>query len=349
MLGYTLEGKKFTTNSFINIVDEILDKALSGESINGITRVLQEREVRAPVSNKIITRATVASVLRNAQRYAGIWHWGGYELRNLIPARISEEQAERILANLKRNREKSFGFGKGKWLTSRVVCGVCGHRYALNTKGGCVCLRSDPIVAQPPCCNVRISWRRLSLTVWDTFIQAMTGFDALELCVRDKRRAWKAQRAKIERQVKVLEEQSRRLEQKRRQYSWQQAEGIISEEELRTVFKQVKSEESVISEQISRLEQFRREPVPMDMATFKKLAEFWPAEIISNLAKARDDVRARFAEMFDLHAIIRPDGPPDGYHVDLTANIPLEMEGDKPGAYDMVFRSSVRILNHNKN
>ncbi len=65
-----------------------------------------------------------------------------------------------------------------------------------------------------------------------------------------------------------------------------------------------------------------------------------PVEIISNLAKATDDVRARFAEMFDLHAIIRPDGLPDGYHIDLTANIPLEMEGDKPGAYDMVFRSS---------
>ena len=91
----------------------------------------------------------------------------------------------------------------------------------------------------------------------------MTGFDALELCVRDKRRAWKAQRAKMERQVKILEEQSRRLEQKRRQYSWQQAEGIIGEEELRTAFKQIRSEESVISEQISRLEQFRREPAPM--------------------------------------------------------------------------------------
>ena len=50
--------------------------------------------------------------------------------------------------------------------------------------------------------------------------------------------------------------------------------------------------------------------------------------------------------MFDLHAIIRPDGAPDGYHVDLTANIPLEMEGDKPGAYDMVFRSSGCLSSH---
>jgi len=340
MLGYTLDNKKFATNSFIIIVDEILDKALRGDSINGITRVLQEREVRAPVSNKIVTRATVASVLCNARRYAGIWHWGGYELRNLIPARISEEQAERILANLRQNREKSFGFGKRKWLTSRVICGVCGRRYALATKHSCICFRSDPMVAQPPCHNIRISWRRLSAAVWDTFIDAMTGFDALELCVRDKWRAWKVQKAQIEQQVKALEEQLRRLEQKRRQYSWQQAEGIINEDELRKVFKQIKSEESVINEQMSRLEQFRREPAAMDLTTFKKLAKFWPIEIISDLRNAPDDVRARFAEVFDLHATIRPDGSRNGYHVDLSANIPLEMEGAKPGAYDMVFGSS---------
>ena len=121
-----------------------------------------------------------------------------------------------------------------------------------------------------------------------------------------------------------------------------QVQGISDgvKEELRTAFKQIRSEESVISEQIDRLEYFRREPAPMDMATFKKLAEFWPGEIIGNLANATDDIRTRFAETFDLHAIIRPDGHPDGYHIDLTANIPLEMEGNKPGAYDMVFRSS---------
>jgi hypothetical protein len=33
--------------------------------------------------------------------------------------------------------------------------------------------------------------------------------------------------------------------------------------------------------------------------------------------------------MFDLHATIHPDGSLNGYHVDLTANIPFEMEGGK--------------------
>jgi DNA invertase Pin-like site-specific DNA recombinase len=90
MLGYTLAGKKFTPNSFIAIIDEILDRALRGDSINRITRELQTRDARTP-AGKVITRATVASILRHARRYAGIWDWSGCELRNLIPPRISEE------------------------------------------------------------------------------------------------------------------------------------------------------------------------------------------------------------------------------------------------------------------
>jgi len=62
MLGYTLSNKKFATNSFITVVDEVLDKALRGESINQITRELQERDVRTP-AGKEITRTTVANVL----------------------------------------------------------------------------------------------------------------------------------------------------------------------------------------------------------------------------------------------------------------------------------------------
>jgi len=90
--------------------------------------------------------------------------------------------------------------------------------------------------------------------------------------------------------------------------------------------------------------QFRGEPAPPDIATFKKLAEYWTWEIARELYDAHDDVRARFAELFELYATIRPDSSLDGYHFDLSANIPLEMEGDKPGAYDMVFSPSGRGL-----
>ncbi len=339
MLGYTLANKKFSPNSFIAIVEEVLDNALRGESINQITRELQARDVMTP-SGKVITRTTVANVLRHARRYAGIWDWGGYELRNLIPARISEEQAERILANLKRNREKSFGFGKRKWLTSRVICGLCGHRYNLRKKNGCACLRSDPMMAQPPCSNVNIPWRRLSYLMWDLFVDSITNFAALELAVKDKRQAWKVQKANIERQVRGLQEQVSRLQKKKRLYSWQQAEGIITDQELLTAHRQLKSEESILSAQLGRLEAFRGEPAPPDRATFKRLAEFWSGDIAHDLWNAPDELRAKFAELFDLHATIHRDGSQDGYHFGLTANIPLEMEGDKPGAYDMVFSPS---------
>jgi hypothetical protein len=196
------------------------------------------------------------------------------------------------------------------------------------------------MLAQPPCLNVNIPWHRLSFAIWDTFVQCITGIDALELVVKDKRRAWKAQKAKIERQVKALEEQVNRLQEKRLQYSWQQAEGIITGDEMRRAYKQIQSEENIIKEQLARLGQFRREPAPPDMATFRKLAEYWSSDIFGELDTAPDDVKARFAELFDLYATIRPDSSREGYHFDLSANIPLEMEGDKPGAYDMVFSPS---------
>ncbi len=336
MLGYTLDGKKFTTNSFIAVTDEILDRALRGDSINRITRDLQARDVRKPAGT-LITRSTVAVVLRNARRYAGIWDWGGYELRDLIPPRISEEQAACVLANLERNSENSRGYGKRKWLTSRVTCGICGRKYNLRKKHGCACGRSDPMKASPPCPNVTITWLRLSRIVWYTFVECITTFEALELAVKDKRQAWKAQKASMESQVSGLQEQIGRLQQKRRLYSWQQAEGIISDQELLAAHRQLKSEETLLNEQVARLEVFKGEPSPPDMATFKRLVEFWSGDIANELRNPTDQVKAKFAEFFDLHATIHPDGSLNGYHCNLSANIPLEMEGDSPGAYDMVF------------
>ena len=339
MLGYTLTGKKFITNSFITIVDEILDRALRGDSINRITKDLQARDVRKP-AGAVMTRSTVAVILRNARRYAGIWDWSGYELKGLIPARISEEQAESILANLRRNSKNSRGFGKRNWLSSRVICGICGRKYNLRKKHGCACGRSDPMKASPPCPNVRITWRRLSRMVWYTFVECITTFEALELAVKDKRQAWKVQKANMEREVTALQEQIDRLQKKKRLYSWQQVEGIITDQELLAAHRQLKSEEALLNEQMARLEAFKDEPSPPDMATFKKLAEFWSGDIANELWDAKDEMKAKFAELFDLHATIHPDGSLNGYHCDLAANIPLEMEGNSPGAYDMVFTPS---------
>ena len=104
-----------------------------------------------------------------------------------------------------------------------------------------------------------------------------------------------------------------------------------------TAHRQLKSEENILNEQLHRLEEFRSKPPPPDWATFKKLAEYWAGEIACDLDHAPDDVRARYVELFDLHVTIHPNSSGNGYHFDLSANIPLETEGAKPGAYDMVF------------
>ena len=58
------------------------------------------------------------------------------------------------------------------------------------------------------------------------------GFTGTPLLKKDKRKAWKAQKANMESQVIALQEQIDKLRKKKRLYSWQQAEGIITDEEL---------------------------------------------------------------------------------------------------------------------
>lgn len=112
---------------------------------------------------------------------------------------------------------------------------------------------------------------------------------------------------------------------------------MISEGELRTAHKQLRSEECIIREQLARVEEFSREPAPMDKAAFRRLAEYWTLDITGGLYDAPDEKKAEFAERFDLFATIRPDKTGRGYHVDLAANIPLEKDG---AAYNMVFSPS---------
>ncbi len=207
----------------------------------------------------------------------------------------------------------------------------------MRIKHGCACLRSDINKAYPPCPSPRIPWRRLSDQVWDTFVQCIMGLDTLELFVEDKRQAWEKQKANMERQIKEVREQLSKLQHKRRQYSWQQAEGIITDEELLAAHRQLRSEESILNGQLRRLEEFSGEPSPPDRATFEKLAAYWRGAIVGELDAASDELRAKFAELFDLYITIHPEKSSEDYRFGITANIPLEMEGNAISAYDMVF------------
>ncbi|MFC1989958.1 hypothetical protein ACFLVW_05305 [Chloroflexota bacterium] len=108
----------------------------------------------------------------------------------------------------------------------------------------------------------------------------------------------------MDRQVKEVRAQLSKLQQKRRQYSWQQAEGVITDEDLLTAHNQLRSEENVLNGQLKRLEEFSGEPSPPDKATFDKLANYWRGDLVGELDHASDELRAKFAEFFDLYITI---------------------------------------------
>jgi len=340
-LGYTLTNKHFEPNSFITVCDEVLERGYNHESINQITRDLQNRNIRTP-SGKLLTRSTIAQILRKARRYAGIWDWGKHEIKGLIPPRITIEKAETILANLRHNREKSYGFNKRKWLTGRVICGLCKTRkYSLQIKRYCHCTRSEPLEANPPCPNARIRWQKLSERVWMLLMSNLMNLDVLLLAVVVKKRDWESKRIGIERQLQEIQVRADKLHQQRRLFSWQHAQGVISDKELLDTTKDIQARAGLLEKQLHNLQQFLKEPAPPDPAKIKEWMRWWPATVAVNYETASDDVKEKLAEALGLTITVFPaDSPsPDSYRLQLSANIPLDTEGiiETPNKLQMVF------------
>ena len=61
---------------------------------------------------------------------------------------------------------------------------------------------------------------------------------------------------------------------------------------------------------------------------------------MGELDHASDELRANFTGLFDLYVTVHPKKSSEDYSFDITANIPLEMEGNTVSAYDMVFAPS---------
>ena len=108
--------------------------------------------------------------------------------------------------------------------------------------------------------------------------------------------------------------------------------------------KQLRSEEDVLNGQLMRLKEFGGETSPPDKATFEQLAEYWRGSLVCELDNVSDEIRAKFAEFLDLYVTVRPMKSSKGYGFDITASIPLEMDGNTVNAYDMVFNPPRRGL-----
>ena len=325
ILGYTLTNKRFEPNSFIGVCEEVLDRGYNGETINRITGDLQMRGIRMP-SGKLITRRAVALILQKAKRYSGIWSWGGHEITALIPPCISVAKADTILANLRRNREKSFGFGKRKWLTGRVICGLCGRKWKLRAKRYCECIRSDPLAAHPPCPSPRIMWSKLGDRVWFLLAYNLMHLDVVRLQLAKRREEWERKKVDIEHQVEAMEKQAESLKRQHRLYSWQHANGVIGDQELLDAIKGIQGEEGLLLKRLHTLKHFLNDAIPPSPDKVDEWAKLWPVAVALHYENASDDIKDRLAEAIDLTVTVFPGNSQQSYRLQLAAKIPLNVQ-----------------------
>ncbi|MFC1928237.1 recombinase family protein [Chloroflexota bacterium] len=304
LYGYNLIGaqgqKKFEPNGDIWIVDEILRLGIEGESINSITRGLIGKDVH-------IIRDTVRKILKHARVYAGLYKWGGLEIMDLVPPRITIEQAQIIEANMERNREHSYGWGKRKWLTGHVYCGKCGGKYSLETgKKRCHCRRSNRLEYITACSAPKIAYNKLQSVIWDLIMANLCEPTVMKPQLREARQNWQAEQAKLGQQINDTKMQLRLITDKRTKLLWQHREGFISDEELRKNHKVMQSNIDFLNEKIHQLETVANQSALPDLDRIDKFWGRWMNQFLNANYFADEKRKTDIAEAFNLHVTIFP-------------------------------------------
>jgi DNA invertase Pin-like site-specific DNA recombinase len=322
LYGYNLIGpkgeKKFESNADIWIVDEVLNLGYGGFSINQITRDLREKGVR-------ITRDTVRKILKHARVYAGVYRWGGMEIVGLVPPRTTLEQAKAIEANMQSNKEQSYGWGKRKWLTGRVRCGICGGSYALELgKKRCHCRRANDLDRlTTPCRAPKISYKKLEAIVWEALIANIIQPEVLKQRLVELRRRWEVERDKLRHQHNDLANQIERLKDKKDRLLWQHAEGFIADKELRKRYNAIDPIIKSLDERAVQMRAIAAQPAPPDPEHTDILGQIgWSFQWVNTKLSATDEQKAKIAETFGLHVTVFP-AEASQLRLQIGAKIPL--------------------------
>jgi DNA invertase Pin-like site-specific DNA recombinase len=304
LYGYNLIGprgeKRFEPNTKVWIVDEALRLGIIGTSINEITRELRLKEAN-------ITRDTVRKILKHAKVYAGVYRWGGLDIPGLVPPRITLEQAQIIEVNMHRNKEQSYGWGKRKWLTGRVRCGLCGASYALELgKKGCHCRRSNPLETLKPCPAPKIPYAKLELIVWHLLMGNIGRPKVLTERIEEFRVSMQKELEELEREAEKLKDQLRRLKEKKERLLWQHAEGWLKDDELKQAIKALEPDLNYIGQRIEQLQPVSVPPKLLDPGQAAALASAWKALCFESGFKATEEQKTKIAEAHELQVTIYP-------------------------------------------
>lgn len=308
----------------IEVAKEILYRSLSGESSSQIVRDLQAKGVKGAAGG-YIHRSSVSRVLHNAPVYAGKLIWNGIEIPDKVEPIITQEEAEQIAKRLAWNKEKSLGFGKRVWLTSRVFCGVCGCHYNLDSKKGCYCNKSDkrsPVKCPAP----KVGLMELSALAYGTMITALSEPETVIKQARVAHENWEKQKAIFELLSGTKERYHIENEKRRRQLSVQHEYGGITDEEYLRRLNDMRCEEPTIVDEFTEPEPLTPEQVK---ETYDRLSIFKPLRLRFKdvLKNPRDEMADELAEKVGLKVIVgKPVNEGEKFSVQVKMNLPLEDE-----------------------
>lgn len=351
-LQYDKDSKAFKhIPSQIDIAKEILERHSKGESANSITRNLQSRNIHG-LSGALLHRSAIHRILHHARVYAGILKWNDIEIPGKVEPIISLEVADAIEKQLQLNREHSFGFGKRKWFSGRVFCGVCNRRYILDKKKGCHCGANDkrsPIHCDSP----KVSFSTLEKVLSKALLLAYTNEEAVVKRAKEAYQNWEHEMAGLQNRQVLLEHELSLLDERRHRISRQMELGGLTEDEYSERLGEIKSRQDEVLLAIDDIKKFKTEkPIPAEpekiRAGFnwlKRLHEQEPLLILLGKNQDKHRLGERLADILKFKSTIIPGN--DSYKIEIRVNLPLEairIEGQSIEA--IVFGSILRTENN---
>lgn len=344
-LRYDKKRKRFEhILGVIHIPKEILTRCIAGKSSSIITVDLQKRGVLSATGGKI-HRSAVSRVLSHARVYAGILTWNGYTILGKVEPIITEEEANIVAERLRKNQEKSYGFGKRKPLTGRIFCGLCGRRYSLEASKGCRCNGADP--RNPVKCHApKVGLKLLTDYVYEALGRVIMDDEALITRTAELREQWERETAGIEEKLREKEAQLATFNRRRRLLSIQHELGGITDDEYTSRLKAIKREEAEFTEQLAQLSRFtpaEEPPKPEDVreALLSVSSDYWvlcqlgKAMPLIMAALAKDEEREKqiqqLVEKLDIKVIVYPGDGKQQFKLDVLANIPIQKQEVREG------------------
>lgn len=330
-LHYDKKEKRFLQiPGLIESAREILIRYLDGASSRSITLDLQRRGLPS-TSGGSFHKSAVNRVLDHAKFYAGIITWKGIEIEGKVDPIITEAQAEQIRERMSWNKEKSYGFGKRKWLTGRVSCGTCGRRYRLDAKKGCYCNANDRC-SPTHCDGPRVGWRQLQDKVLG--IVGHTLFNPLTIIcgVVDREKRGDLQQEELAGKRQSLEARISEFGKRRRLLGFQHEVSGLTDEEYLSRLQSLRREEKSVTDILNRMGELEMPTVGVEVLglnsadgarAFFQFFSVLQGIIGPAMAKISGEAKDNLAETLDLKVVVYPGDP---FSIDVMMKLPIEGE-----------------------